>query len=145
MKSDSELDDFAHRFLECSISKEEWTHEAHLAVGLLHVERYGSEEALQRLRVGIRRLNEHHGTPNSTSDGYHETVTSAYVQLLSSFSERNADKQLSDRLEHLLASMLSDRDFQLTFYSPSRLMSAKARMGWVEPDLAPIALEHPDV
>ena len=29
----------------------------------------------------------------------------------------------------------------LAFYSSSRLMSAEARLGWVRPDVAPIALE----
>ena len=45
----------------------------------------GAEEAMSRLRVGIRRLNESHGTPNSNHEGYHETVTRAYTQLLSKY------------------------------------------------------------
>ena len=43
-----------------------------------------------RLRSGIRRLNESHGGVNSATDGYHETITAAYVQLLAQYLERSA-------------------------------------------------------
>ena len=46
------------RFEACAIPEKEWTHAAHLTVGLWHVERYGRDDALTRLRSGIRRLNE---------------------------------------------------------------------------------------
>lgn len=141
MLSQAELDEFAQRFYERSISKEEWTHEAHLVVGLWHIERYGFEGALLRLREGIRRLNESHGTINSTESGYHETITRAYLQLLSSFSDLYKETDIARRLSILLSSALSDRKALLSFYTSSRLMSAEARMGWVEPDLAPISVE----
>ena len=76
-----ELQDLAARFESATIPKAEWTHAAHLSVGLWHVDRYGPEEALARLRAGIRRLNDAHGTVNSTTGGYHETITRAYVVL----------------------------------------------------------------
>src|SRR5688572_21330050 len=39
--TDTELDDLVMRFVERSLPKAEWTHAAHLAVGLWHVRRYG--------------------------------------------------------------------------------------------------------
>ena len=64
-----------------------------------HIDRYGTEEALSRLRVGIRRLNESHGTPNSDDDGYHETITRAYVQLLSQYyASCPAEMSLGERV-----------------------------------------------
>ena len=84
---DHDPDDLAARFGTCRIPKAQWTHQAHLVVGLWHVHRFGGDEAMTRLRTGIRRLNEHHGTPNSTTGGYHETITGAYVQLLSAYLE----------------------------------------------------------
>ena len=80
--TDAELENLVKRFAERSLPKPEWTHAAHLAVGLWHVSRYGRDDALARLRAGISRLNESHGTVNSATGGYHETVTRAYVQLL---------------------------------------------------------------
>src|SRR5204863_2084826 len=81
------LDDLASRFVACTLPKGDWTHLAHLKVGAWHVDRYGPAEALARLRAGIRRLNDFHGTVNSATSGYHETVTAAYVRLLAAFLE----------------------------------------------------------
>ncbi len=140
--TEAELDDLVRRFDELTLTKPEWTHAAHLAVGLWHVSRYGREDALARLRRGIRRLNESHGTANTPTGGYHETVTSAYAQLLAAFAERHADDSVARRLERLYASPLAGRQVLLRFYSRARLESSEARLDWVEPDLAPLALDH---
>lgn len=133
----SDLDDIAERFLACHLSPKEWTHQAHLTVGLWHVHRHGPEDALTRLRVGIRRLNESHGTPNSDTRGYHETITRAYVQLLSEFlSACPVEIPLTGLVARLLAGPVADKDVLLRFYSRDRLMSAGARAEWMEPDIA---------
>ena len=135
------LDDLAGRFQGCAVPAKEWTHAAHLVVGLWHVHRYGAMDALVRLRVGIRRLNESHGAVNSTTNGYHETITAAYVQLLTQYLDRRGtDMPLELQALDLLAGPLAVRDVLFTFYSRDRLMSTNARLEWLEPDLAPINL-----
>ena len=135
----TDLDDFARQFVSKEIPKRLRTHGAHLAVGLWHVNRYGPDEALARLRDGIRSLNEHHGNINTESAGYHETITRAQVALLADFLRRSdAALPLVDRYAQLMASALADRGVLLRFYSPERLMSNHARAVWVEPDLAPL-------
>lgn len=127
------------RFEACAISAKGWTHAAHMTVGLWHVERYGREDALDRLRRGIRRLNESHGGVNSDTRGYHETITAAYVTLLAQFLERRDDgDSLGEVVTRLLAGPLAARDMLLRFYSRDRLMSTSARAAWLEPDLAPL-------
>ena len=69
-----------------------------------HVDRYGTDEALSHLRVGIRRLNESHGTPNANHDGYHETITRAYTQLLSQYYDAcPMEMSLGERVARLLS------------------------------------------
>ena len=132
----------AERFTTLTLPQEEWTHAAHLVVGAWHVDRYGPADALARLRAGIRRLNASHGNVNTATDGYHETITAAYVILLSAFLEGcPSDLPLSTRVERLLASPLAARDMLFTFYSRERLLSTDARARWVEPDLAPLRLD----
>ena len=138
----TDLDEFVRQFVAREIPKRLWTHGAHLAVGLWHVDRYGSGEALRRLRDGIRSLNEHYGGANTESAGYHETITRAQVALLADFLSRtDASAPLIDRYAQLLASPLADRSVLLRFYSQEHLMSNHARAVWVEPDLAPISAE----
>ena len=137
------LDDLGARFEACRIPANEWTHAAHLVVGLWHVNRYGAEDALVRLRTGISHLNESHGSVNSATGGYHETITAAYVQLLTQFLESiHSDMSLGMRAIHLLASPLAAKDVLLTFYSRERLMSTTARAGWIDPDLATVSLTY---
>jgi adenylate kinase family enzyme len=133
------LDGLGARFEACAIPAKEWTHAAHLVVGLWHVHRYGADGALLRLRTGIRRLNESHGGVNSEANGYHETITVVYVQLLAQYLESSqSDMSLDMRAIELLGGPLAARDMLFTFYSRERLMSTTARLGWVEPDRAPV-------
>jgi RimJ/RimL family protein N-acetyltransferase len=142
-KSGLDLDDLVKRFIACTLPKAAWTHLAHLAVGYWHVETYGGAEALTRLRVGIRHLNDSHGMVNSASSGYHETVTRAYVQLLLEYrASCPADRPLTERVARLLESAVADRHILLRFYSRDRLFSEEARARWVEPDLAVLRLEQ---
>ena len=135
-------DALAERFTVCGLSKPEWTHQAHLTVGLWHVSRFGPVRALPMLRARIRRLNDSHGTVNSETSGYHETVTAAYVRLLDQFLAAGyRTLPLRDSCAALLASPLADRDVLLRFYSKAVLMSPTARREWVEPDLALLTLD----
>jgi hypothetical protein len=135
-----DLDAFAERFAAAAIPKAEWTRAAHLAIGAWHVARFGPDEALPRLRAGIRRLNESNGTPNTETAGYHETITAAYVRLLAAFlAACPPDMPLAARVDRLLAGPLGARDVLLRFYTRATLTSARARAEWVEPDLAPLA------
>jgi predicted HD phosphohydrolase len=133
-----ELDDLVARFQSRTLPKSEWTHQAHLAVGTWHVHRLGPDEALLRLRSGIRLLNDSHGTPNTDSTGYHETITRAYVMLLAAFIADRDGQPAAYCAQALLASPLAARDALLTYYSKDLLMSVQARLDWVEPDLSPL-------
>jgi adenylate kinase family enzyme len=136
-----DVDALAARFTACQIPEKEWTHAGHLVVGLWHVHRYGADEALTRLRAGIRQLNESQGGVNSATNGYHETITAAYVHLLSQFlASGAAETPLPDRVSMLLDSPVAGKRALSAFYSTERLMSTEARAGWMDPDLAPLDL-----
>jgi NTE family protein len=138
-----DVEDLAARFAVPSLRDAEWTHVAHLAVGAWHVDRYGADDALLRLRDGIRRLNVSLGGTNTPTSGYHETITAAYVRLITAFLEAcPSGLPLDARVKRLLASPLAGRNMLFTFYSRDRLLSTEARAAWVEPDLAPLSLEY---
>jgi len=86
-------------------------------------------------------LNESFGNKNTASDGYHETITAAYVHLISDFVRRcPAGATLEDQVALLLRGPLARRDALLEYYSAPLLMSDRARAEWVEPDLLPLRL-----
>lgn len=131
--SDSE---FLEAFECCTLTREEWTHEAHVRMAWLYLAMFPYEYALQAIRAGIQRLNER---VLKKELAYHETITVAYARLIASARERlPATHGLSAVRE--VAPALFDRELSavLHHYSRERLFSAEARAGWVVPDLVPL-------
>src|SRR4051794_11311697 len=130
-------DDFLAAFESCRLPRADWTHAAHVRLAWLYLTRLPFGEALDRVRAGIRRYNASVG-----SDGYHDTVTVAFVVLIRSrlpaagdfpaFRARNPD--LFDREANLLG----------RHYAPATLGSAAAKRGFVRPDRAALPGVGPD-
>jgi hypothetical protein len=137
----AELDGLVGRFEAASIPRREWTHVAHLEIGACYVDRFGPGEALDRLRAGICRLNEANGVANTPTNGYHETVTAAYVQLIARFLSACAPvMSFPERVAALLASPVAGKQALLRHYSRALLMSPRARAEWVAPDRLPLPM-----
>jgi hypothetical protein len=134
----------ARQFVNCTLPKDEWTHAAHLRVGLWHARNFPPDEALTHVREGIMRLNEAHGTPNTDSGGYHETITRFYLLYIGRFLAA-ADPHIARPLDDLAAELIAQhghRDLPLRYYSRELINSVQARRNWVEPDLLPIVLDR---
>lgn len=133
---DEEVENLFQAFETATLPKKEWTHEAHLMVGLCFLRKFSSDEATEKIRAGILRLNDAHGTENTDFSGYHETITLFYIWTIGAFLRENtAEMSLSESANSLLASKYADRLFPLKFYSRENLMSKEARKNWVAPDL----------
>lgn len=130
-----ELTRLIEGFADCTLPCHEWTHQAHLIVGLWYCSRHEATDALNLLRERIKRYNLACGKQNTETSGYHETITRFFVWYLTRYLH-NADPQ------HSFVTLVNDfcahhveRSSPLKFYSSERLMSVEARLGWVEPDL----------
>jgi len=144
-------DEFLAAFEECKLHRKDWTHEAHVRMAWLYLMRIESDGAVVDLvRNGIKKLNAEFvyreqnrcvvlpaREPDPRGlDGYHETITVAFVTVIASrivpdedflaFRDRNPD--------------LFDRTFPalLKHYTPERLYSSPAKMEFIEPDLEPL-------
>lgn len=125
-------------FLARTLPKQDWTHEAHLIVGLWHVCEFGFDEALTRMRTGIRAYNEAVGTANTETSGYHETLTRFWLRVLAARQRASSPEASFDGvLSQLLTSSWADRRLALRYYHHETLFSLRARAEWVEPDLHP--------
>lgn len=125
------INGFAHRTLPCH----EWTHQAHLIVGLWYCVQHDATTATDILRASIKQYNLACSKQNTETSGYHETITRFFVWYIRRYLD-NADPQRSfvavvnDFCAHHVES-----SSPLKFYSKERLLSVEARLGWVEPDL----------
>lgn len=128
------LDDaaLAHAFHDRTLPAAQWTHAAHLRVAWLHLARHELDAAHLLMRVGIIRLNAAHGLVETTTRGYHDTLTRVWLVLVAAARRRclGADSTT------ILADPGLARDAPLRFYSRDRLFSLAARAAFVPPDLA---------
>ena len=135
MKSASEIVALVRGFEECTLPKAEWTHHAHLTVALCYLRHLEREEATTRLREGIQHYNR---TAGGSPHGYHESITLAWVAVLTRFLAEHDRGQSQAELTRLLIAECGDKDYLLRYYSRAVLLSDAARHGWVPPDLQPI-------
>jgi len=89
------------------------------------------DRATERMAAGIRAFARHH---SGTLEKYHDTITRAFVRLVAAHLRETPelDNFTAFAVAH---SRLFHPDLPFAFYSKSRLMSAEARTGWLEPDL----------
>ena len=124
------------RLLDCTLPKEEWTHEAHLAACLWIVRNRPDLEAERDLPGIIARYNASLGGVNDDTQGYHETITQVFiVAVREHLAARSACDSLVDAVNSLLQSDRGRRDWPLRSYSRERLFSVEARRTFVPPDL----------
>lgn len=124
--------------LACALPREAWTHEAHLAACLWLLTERPDIDVDAEIAGLICRFNESLGGVNDDHNGYHDSITRAFVAGVRLFLSRTAETGLSARVNALLLSDVGQRDWPLRFYSPERLFSVEARRGFIEPDLAPL-------
>lgn len=136
-KSDAEIEHLGEGLLARTLTRAEWTHEAHLAATTYLLLRRPDVDIDKELPGIIRRFNESVGGVNSDTEGYHETITRAFLHGVRLFlAEADPKAPLHELVNELLLSPMGRRDWPLRFYSPARLFSIEARRDFVPPDIA---------
>jgi hypothetical protein len=135
--SDAEIEHLGEGLLACTLRREEWTHEAHLAATTYLLLRRPNVDLDKRLPDIIRRYNESVGGVNSDSEGYHDTITRVFLAGVRLFlAEADPGEPLHELVNELLLSPMGRRDWPLRFYSRDLLLSVAARRAFVPPDVA---------
>lgn len=135
---DSDVHAIGEGLLACVLPREAWTHEAHLAACLWLLTERPDIDIDADIGTIIRRFNESVGGVNDDAQGYHDSITRAYVAGVRLFLSETAETGLTARVNALLCAPIGRRDWPLRFYSHGLLFSVPARRGFVEPDLKPL-------
>ena len=94
-RSDAAIEHIGEGLLARTLSREQWTHEAHLAASTYLLLRRPDIDLDKELPGIIRRYNESVGGVNSDTEGYHETITRAFLSGVRLFlSETDAGEPL---------------------------------------------------
>jgi hypothetical protein len=121
-----------------TLPREAWTHEAHLGACLWLLSERRDIDVDAEIATIISCFNESVGGVNDDTQGYHDSITRAYVAGVRLFLSETDATELAARVNAMLLSDVGRRDWPLRFYSRERLFSVAARRGFVEPDLAPL-------
>jgi len=146
--TENDVVELVRRFEDRTITKAEWTHEAHLSVGLYYCVNHSLGVAKNLMGDGIYWLNDRHGTPNTENSGYHETLTVFWLNKIADFVKAHDYEEDLGVLANTMLAEFTDRDLPLREYTRETLFSAQARQTYVKPDLIackPVALEFESV
>lgn len=124
--------EFVSAFESGSLAAAQWNHAAHVAVAVYYALRY-PDTSLERTRSGIIRHNQAVGTANTSTSGYHETLTSLWAGIVSKMVEGFDDPWEAARFAVEKAG--EDRDLHHLYYSFDVVRDPVARQIWVAPDL----------
>jgi hypothetical protein len=126
-------DEFEWQFEHCTLDPKLFSHEAHLRLAWIHITRYGEQEAIFRICAQIKAFAQHLGL----KDKYNHTVTVAAIKAVHHFM----NKSLTNTFPAFIAEFpqlknnfkaLMDTHYKIDIYH-----SPKARLEYIEPDLAP--------
>lgn len=116
----------------------DWNHREHLTVALWYVSRLEEAAALDRIREGILFLNGCHGTPNTDTRGYHETLTRFWIGVVAKFlKERGEGRSELELANELVETYAGRSGLWREYYSFDLLRSVESRRKWIDPDVAP--------
>jgi hypothetical protein len=128
-------DDFLDAFEQCRLPREAWTHAAHVRMAWLYLRRRPPEWVVPAVRERISRYNLSLGN----TDGYHETITLAFLRLIGDRIDRDPEvdsfPEFASRNPDLLDRTLSAL---IVHYRKETLFSPEARTTFVEPDRSPL-------
>ncbi len=129
LTTDAGVADLVAKFEAGTLPQNQWTHRAHLAVAATYLREFAFPDALARVRERIQLFNNRCGP----REGYHETITTAFMRAVAAYLETHPVGGVADALPDLVTAY--DMAWLKRFYSADALASDAAKTGWIEPDL----------
>jgi hypothetical protein len=131
--SQLEIDDLIEKFIQATLPKVNWTHEAHLTVAIWHLQQYDFYHAFCLVKSRIIFYNTSVGGTNDSANGYHESITMFWMKVAHFYVSNNRTKPMLTMCNDFLKSPLASRDLPFYFYDKEKLMSPKYRAIYMEP------------
>lgn len=134
-ESEAELDALMTRIAARDMPNTEFSHRHHLAMCACTVFADGT---LDDVRATILALNAANKVEQTTTGGYHETITVAWCALIKAHIASLPQETPRLRAVNSVLHEFQDKYVLLRHYSRDRIMAWEARKAYVEPDLAPL-------
>ncbi|MFD2822544.1 hypothetical protein ACFS5M_02615 [Lacinutrix iliipiscaria] len=125
--------EFEKKLSDCTLDPSIFSHEAHLRLAWIHIEKYGVEKAVNNVKALIRQYVK----ALDAEDKYNETVTVASVRAVNHFIKKSKTRNFNQfikenkQLAHNLKGLLSSH------YKTNIFESVTAKKQFIAPDLEP--------
>jgi hypothetical protein len=136
--SEAELDALMARFAARQVPNAEFSHRYHLAMAACTILSGGS---LQQIRETILAINAVNKVEQTTTGGYHETMTVAWDALIRKHLRSLPAGTPRTRAVNSVLHEFQDKSVLMRHYSRDRIMSWEARKSFVEPDVSPLPID----
>jgi hypothetical protein len=128
------LDRFVADWHAHRLTREAWTHGAHVGVCAYYAFDRDEAATLAIMRPGIRSFNESIGGQNTATSGYHETVTRLWVMAIAAHLRAALPATRWEAARSAVAHFDDPRELLVRCYSFDVLADVRARAEWVPPD-----------
>lgn len=126
-------DEFEQQFESCELDPALSTHEAHLRLAYIHIEKYGREKAIENVCNQLMAYVNHVGA----TDKYNTTLTVAAVKAVYHFMQKSTASCFQDFITEVPQLKSDFKRLMQCHYGIDIFNSQKAKSTFLEPDLLP--------
>ncbi len=126
-------DDFERSFRLCTLEPVLFTHEAHLRLTWIHLDKYGLTRALKNIQEDIKKYVSQLGA----IDKYHVTVTIAAVHVVNRLMNKSLTSNFLDFIKENTELKTSFKELINSHYQDNIFELSKAQYEFIEPDKIP--------
>ncbi len=133
-------DELRQQFENLSLPYDQWTHRAHVRIAFIYLNAHPFDEALRRVREGVKAYNAKNRVEEGPLSGYNETTTHAFLVLVAATIAAYGKLIVTPDSEAFCEqhTQLMSRNILRLFYSPGHRGQPAAKSRFVKPDLAPL-------
>ncbi|WP_422079901.1 hypothetical protein [Ulvibacterium sp.] len=124
---------FETSFEKGSLPPSLFTHEAHLRLTWIYIKKYGEKKAAKKISREIEQFDTLHGS----GDKFHKTITIAAVKVVDHFIGKSKSTDFKSFIHEFPRLKTAFKELLHCHYGTEILISQKAKMRFVEPDLLP--------
>jgi hypothetical protein len=96
----------------------------------------GEAAAIERMRLCVSRYNEAVGGKNTETNGYHETITIAWIKVLAALLRQCAPIDRAPFAALAVERFAGNKNYLQRFYDFDLVNSVEARRTWIPPAFA---------
>jgi hypothetical protein len=126
-------EEFEEKFSTCNFRPLWFTHEAHLRLAWMYVNKYGKEIAFEKYSKQLQAFANKYNAEGK----YNATVTYASIQIMSRFIEKSEAYDFHDFINEFPELKSKFKGLLTTHYSKDIFTSKEAKKHILQPDLVP--------